>query len=150
MLYGSPLAINVKSISGTEVGTLSAPLRFDPVGTTAQPIILIEDIWLPYSKTDLSTTVTTVKSSAGSVGAYSLYNPSIAITFIQFFDISGTVTLGTTVPVWTLAIPTLATLNLSIPFGGITFANAIKIAATTTALGLTAPATALIVNLIYK
>lgn len=94
----------------------------------------------PFLANALSTTVVTVKGSAGTLGSYYCTNPSVADTFIQIFDISGTVTLGTSTPKWSIRIPTLGAANLSMM--GLTFANAIKVAATTTATGSSAPATA--------
>jgi hypothetical protein len=68
--------------------------------------------------------------------------------FIQFFDaLAANVTLGTTVPTFVLAIPSKGAI-----FGrcaGILFGTAICIAATSTANGLTAPATAQIVQFEY-
>jgi hypothetical protein len=109
--------------------------------------------WTPFLANGLTTTVTTVKSSAGELGAYHCLNPNIASAYVQIFDTSGAVTLGTTVPVLSLGIPA----SSSGPGGGnlewtvgIHFANAIKVAVTTTAIGSTAPSTALDCNFAFK
>jgi hypothetical protein len=106
--------------------------------------------WTPIAETALSTTVQTVKSSAGTLGAYYCYNPNSTVAYVQVFDTSGTVTLGTTVAKWTMGIPPGAAANLGIPMGGLNFASAIKVATTTTATGSTANSTALNCNFGFK
>lgn len=97
----------------------------------------------------LVATVATVKGSAGQLGGYIVYNPNATVAYIQVFDVAGAVTLGTTRP--NLVIPVPPTSGANIEFGkGIAFANAIKIAATTTDSGSTAPGTGLTVTVVYK
>jgi hypothetical protein len=106
--------------------------------------------WTYQIENGLSTTVQTVKSSAGTLGAYYCYNPNTsAAAYVQFFDTSGTVTLGTTTPVWSIGIPASSAANLDL-VPGMTFSNAIKVAATTTATGSTAPTTAIDCNFGYQ
>lgn len=107
----------------------------------------------PSSKaswTAQTTTVRTVKGTAGTVTGYYIYNPNAAVAYVQFFDVASatTVTLGTTVPDITLGIPATAGANLL--GDGLTFSNGIKFACTTTATGLTAPSTGLDVNIYYQ
>lgn len=91
----------------------------------------------------LSTTVKTVKASAGMLAWYNCGNTNAAPVFIQAFDVAGatTVTLGTTVPSFTLALPTSSAIhgNLALPAN---FFKGLKVAATTTATGSTAPGAA--------
>lgn len=99
----------------------------------------------------LSTTVKGVlASTAGKLMSYYCYNPNATVAYVQIFDIAttGGVTLGTTVPKWSIAIPATSAANLS---GlNIAFAAGIQVAATTTAKGLTAPGTALDCNFGYR
>mgnify|MGYP001586664712 CR=1 FL=1 len=97
-----------------------------------------------------TTTVRTVKGTAGTVTGYYVYNPNATVAYVQFFNVASatTVTLGTTVPDLTIGIPATAGANLL--GDGITFSLGIKIACTTTALGLTAPSTGLDVNIYYQ
>jgi hypothetical protein len=90
----------------------------------------------------LVATAQAIKASAGQLYGYYAYNPEAAVTFVHFYNTaSGSVTVGTTNPQMTIAIPAGAAANLTMPFG-ITFSNAgWSCAATTTAGGNGAPAT---------
>lgn len=99
------------------------------------------------SNTAITNTVVTVKGSAGTFGGYFIYNANSSVAYLQVFDVSGSVTLGTTRPDLVFALPAGAAANLEIA-NGVAFANAIKIAATTTASGSSAPSTALDVGMI--
>ena len=98
----------------------------------------------PVLANALSTTVVTISSGAAELQSYFCHNPSAATAFVQMFDISGTVTLGTSTPKWSIGIPAGQSGNLSQM--NLKFTNAIKVAATTTATGSSAPATALVCN----
>jgi hypothetical protein len=98
----------------------------------------------------LVATAQAVKASAGKVYGYYLYNPEAAVTFVHFYNTaSGSVTVGTTNPLFTLQIPPGSAANL-IGEIGVTFGTAITIAATTTAGGNTAPATGVSATVFYK
>lgn len=90
----------------------------------------------------LVATAQVIKASAGQLYGYYAYNPEAAVTFVHFYNTAaGSVTVGTTNPLFTIAIPAGSAANLSIP-QGITFSNAgWSCAATTTAGGNTAPST---------
>lgn len=90
----------------------------------------------------LVATAQAVKASAGMLYGYYLYNPEAAVTFVHFYNTAAaSVTVGTTNPQMTLAIPAGSAANLMSAIG-IVFSNAgWSIAATTTAGGNTAPAT---------
>jgi hypothetical protein len=105
--------------------------------------------WTPFLDAAQGAAVTTVKSGAGELGAYHCLNPNASAVYVQIFDTSGAVTLGSTVPVLSLGLPASDGGNLEWTMG-IHFANAIKVAATTTATGSTAPGTAVDCNFAYK
>lgn len=90
----------------------------------------------------LVATAQVVKASAGQLYGYYAYNPEAAVTFVHFYNVAAaSVTVGTTNPLITLAIPAGSAANLM--FGiGVAFSNAgWSVAATTTAGGNTAPGT---------
>lgn len=120
-------------VSGTVAATQSGTWTTQPPAAT------------PILENALSTTVKTVSAGAAILDSYYCANPNTAAAYVQIFDISGAVTLGTSTPKWSIRIPpndgaaNLSGVNLN-------FATAIKIAATTTATGSTAPTTALDCN----
>lgn len=105
--------------------------------------------WDTYLNGALSTTVQTVKASDGRFGGYYFFNPNTDPVYIQIFDVSGTVTLGTTTPKLSFGVPKGGGANLEF-LRGIPFANAIKIAATTTPTGSSAPSSAVLAEIFYK
>lgn len=103
------------------------------------------DINTPFLANGLTTSIVTVSASAAVLDGYYCANPGTSAAYVQIFDISGTVTLGTSVPKMTFRIPPNdGAANLSQLAIG--FTSAIKVGATTTALGGSAPATALDCN----
>jgi len=98
----------------------------------------------PVLEAGLTTTVKTVKGTAGSVVLLTCANTNASVTFVQVFDVASatSVTLGTTVPKLVVPVPASGVGMLSIS-NAIRFPNGIKAAATTTATGNTAPGTAL-------
>lgn len=99
----------------------------------------------------LTNTVLPVGPDPGmvNVSLITFYNPAAAASWLQMFDAAmpNDVTLGTTLP--TLSIPLPTTGAQAIPFPqGCQFLNGLQIAATTTATGSSAPATAVEVNLV--
>ncbi len=98
----------------------------------------------------LVATAQAAKAAAGKVFGYYIYNPESAVTFVHFYNTAqGSVTVGTTNPLFTLPIPPTSAANLMSEIG-ITFGTAITVAATTTAGGNTAPATGVSLTLWYK
>lgn len=151
--------VNLRNASGTEIGTLAAALRTDPTGATTQPVsgsVALNPTttggWSIFSNTALTSTVVAVKSSAaGQIGGWVFHNPSAATTFIQFFNVAtaGAVTIGSTTPTFVFALAAGASANVEFA-NGIAFSSGIQVAATTTATGSTAPATALVAGVFYK
>ncbi len=96
----------------------------------------------------LVATKQTIKASAGQIYGYYAFNPEAATTFVHFYN-TDTVTVGTTNPQMSIAIPAGSAANLTLPFG-ILFDTAISCSATTTAGGNGAPATGVSLVVWYK
>jgi hypothetical protein len=94
--------------------------------------------WTPVTKTAITNSSVTIKASAGQLGYAQCDNNNAAWTYVQFFDATSPV-LGTTVNI--LMLPPNLSAGLVIPLVGLQFSNSIKVAATTTPTGSTAPAT---------
>lgn len=87
-----------------------------------------------------TTTVRQPKLTAGWLGTIVAYNPNSVVSYIQFFDLATTVTLGTTTPDEVFAVPPLSTLVVD---SGARYLKGIQFACSTTATGNTAPSTGL-------
>jgi hypothetical protein len=96
--------------------------------------------------TGVAETAIFVRGESCDVQAYHLYNGSNALAFVQFFDTAAP-TVGTTVPKWSIGIPTLVHAFMSFPVAGLYFQGGLWVAATTTVGGSSAPSAALTVNL---
>lgn len=116
---------------------------------TTTPVPATTNGWTPFLDNGQGTTVTTVKGTAGELGAYHCLNPNAAVSYVQIFDTSSTVTLGVTTPVLSLGLPANDGGNLEWTIG-VHFANGIKVAVTTTATGSTGPSTNVDCNFGYK
>ena len=141
--------INVRITPGTfatdpsptvaiQSGTITANLN--PLATTG---------WSFQRYSAQTTTVQTLKGSQGVIGGWYIYNPNTSVAYVQIFNTTGAVTLGTTAPDLTLGIPASAGANVEFT-QGIMLTNGIKLAATTTPTGSTAPSTGLEINMFYK
>jgi hypothetical protein len=107
--------------------------------------------WTPKLLNSLSTTVTGIKSSAGQIGYIQCWNPNASVSYIQLFDaLSGSVTLGSTVPKLSIGVPPTNSTGFVLPLVGVQFASAISTAVTTTATGNAAPSTAVDCNAAYN
>ncbi|HSX31230.1 MAG TPA: hypothetical protein VLE99_04900 [Candidatus Saccharimonadales bacterium] len=110
--------------------------------------------WSVSSQTSLTTTAT-VSGSAGKFAGYMFINLNSTPAYIQVFDTTGAVTLGSTTPTFVIPIPANGTpangvgANLEMTVG-IGMSNGIKIAATTTATGATTVTTGLTGFVLYK
>lgn len=93
--------------------------------------------------TALTSTAQAIKASAGQLYGYYVYNPNATAAYVQFYNTAqGSVTVGTTNPLFMLTIPAASAANLMFTHGVI-FSTAISWAATSTAGGNGAPTTAL-------
>ena len=133
---------------GSSSITVDAPVG-TPVFTTPTPSST--GGWTPYTNAALSSTKTQITASACTVGSISVHNPAAATTYLQVWDLaSASVTVGTTAATEYYGIPAGASSNITIPDGGFHHGTGLTIAATTTATGSGAPATALVITIGYK
>jgi len=97
----------------------------------------------------IGNTATAVKTSAGQVYGWYFYNNNSAMSYVQFFNtVTGSTTVGTTAPVYSLGIPPNGGANVFLPHG-IAHSTAITIAITTTRAGSTSPANTVDYNVFY-
>lgn len=101
--------------------------------------------------TALTNTAQVIKASAGQLYGWFIYNPNATAQFVQLYNTAaGSVTVGTTNPLFMLTIPATSGANVEFT-NGITFSNAgWSAAATSTAGGTGAPSTALDAVFFYK
>ncbi len=93
--------------------------------------------------TALTSTAQAIKATAGVLDGYFIYNPNATAQFVQFYNTAqGSVTVGTTSPLFMLTIPPASAANCSFP-KGVSFSTAMSWSATSTAGGNGAPTTAL-------
>jgi hypothetical protein len=98
----------------------------------------------------ITATATSIKASAGQVYGYYFYNPNASVAYVQFFNTaSGSVTLGTTAPVYSLGIPASSAANVQFACG-VAHSTAITIAVTTTRAGSTSPGSSVDYNVWYQ
>lgn len=147
-----PVSLTSTTVTGTVAVTESGTWTVQP-GNTANttPWLIAQATTTPVLKNGLTNAASAVVSStAATLSSYYVYNPNSSVAYIQLFDVAtaGAVTLGTTVPKWSIGIPATSGANLSNV--NLSFANGIQVAATTTATGLTAPSTALDANFSYR
>lgn len=102
------------------------------------------------SGTALTNSAQAIKASAGQLYGWLIYNPNDEVSFVNVYNAtSGSVTVGTTVPLFHFPVPAGAAANLS-GAHGIAFGTAISASATKTAGSNTAPDTALEAVFFYK
>lgn len=101
--------------------------------------------------TALTSTAQAIKASAGQIYGWYIYNPNSSAQFVQLYNTaSGSVTVGTTNPLFMLTIPATAAANI-LGTSGIEFTNAgFSCSATSTAGGSGAPSIALDAVFFYK
>lgn len=86
----------------------------------------------------------------GWVRALHIYNPAVAASYVQFFDAVSVadISVGTTLPVWSVGCNTLATIDLTDL--QLQFTKGCYVVATTTSTGNTPAATGVNVNVAYE
>lgn len=97
----------------------------------------------------ITNTATAVKAAAGQVYGWYIYNPNASAVYVQFFNTAtGSTTVGTTTPVYSIGIPATSGANVFNAIG-IAHSTAITIAITTTRAGSTAPGSSVDYNVFY-
>jgi hypothetical protein len=138
-LSTAPYSAAILQVGQATAANLKATANLTPLGSGGNSM----------ATAALLATATQVKSGPGQVYGYDIHNPNAAISYVQFFNTAvGSVTVGTTTPVYVVGIPANSRASVEWPMG-LAFSTAIVIAATTTRGGNTAPGTALDVNIIY-
>lgn len=164
------LDINIKSgnlttLPVTNAGTFAVQnTAATPAGTNAIGTVNLSPTasggWSAYGLGNTTnaalTTTQTVSAAAGKFGGYmTLINLNSSPVYIQVFDTTGAVTLGTTAPVFVIAIPANSTAangvaaNMELA-NGLAITNGIKIAATTTSNGSSTVATGVTGTILFK
>ena len=77
-----------------------------------------------------TTNATSVKASAGTVYNITASNTGAAAAFVKFYNLAAAPTVGTSVPVFTMAIPASGTVTIAPALIGIRFATGIALAIT--------------------
>jgi len=94
---------------------------------------------------NVTNSATAANASPTKMRAYVVGNNNSTVCYLQFFDVaSGSVSLGSTAPKFSLLFPALGGGNALVSF---TFATAMTVAATTTRTGSTACTNGLDVNI---
>lgn len=94
-------------------------------------------------------TATALKASAGQLYSLVLANPNASAVWVQLFNkATGSVTLGTTAPDWSVMVPAGGVVVWNNDLG-LAFGTAISFACTTTRAGATGPAATCDVNAGY-
>lgn len=100
--------------------------------------------------TSFNATKQSIKTAAGNLYGYHIYNPNTTVIYVQMFAaLTASVTLGTTAPTMVIAVPAGGWADSPTTAPGIAFSTGIVTAATTTATGSTGPTTNLLANFWY-
>jgi hypothetical protein len=100
-----------------------------------------------YYTATMGATATSVKASAGQLYGFVFGNSNTSAVYVQIFDATS-VTLGTTVPKFSIFVPAGGGVVRDFS-NGVAFATGIMYACTTTRGGLTAPTNTVDVNFDY-
>jgi hypothetical protein len=132
---------------------LAIAIALAPLSALAQSIInsgpvVSQTGFSAYLANATTNTVRSVKTSPGVLAFVQCYSGNASVTYLQVFALPSTsVTLGTTTPAMSFAIGPTSTVTEFMSPIGILMPGGISIAATTTATGSTAPASAIDCNL---
>jgi hypothetical protein len=145
------LLLNQSSLSGSSplnsglAGASGSTLNQAPVPVVPSSLQGLN----PFFNGNLTAAVVPVKSYPGSLNGWMISNPNATTIYIQCFDSTAPVVLGTTVPSFVLSIPPSGAANI-LGIAGVSFTNGLQVAATTTYSGNTAPGTGMVVTLFFK
>jgi len=121
--YYSATPLNTFGVTAGQYGTW-----------TTQPIAGTVGGWSRTKYLAQTTTVQTLKGTAGNLGGYDIYNPNASVAYLQLFDVASatSVTLGTTVPDLVIGVPATSAARIEYT-DGIAMTNGMKLACTATA-----------------
>lgn len=143
--------VTIQNASGSAIGTVTVQNANSSAPVFGQLVPGTTLGWTSVLVNGITTTVTTVKSSAGKVSKLYCYNPNSSVAYVQVFNATpSSVTLGTTTPLGSYGIPATNAAGYAMATLGENYSAAISVAATTTVKGLTAPSTALDCNVSYN
>lgn len=157
----SNASVNVSQIAGTaasvNTGNADAGTQRVVVATNQPAIPVTQSPTTSgglsvYRNIDLGATGVNIKSSAGQVYGWYIFNNATSTRYIKLYDKATTPTVGTDTPVMTLGIPGSSAANVSFT-NGVAFSAGIGIGATTAVAdaSVAAPGTNdLVVNINYK
>lgn len=98
-----------------------------------------------------ATLVTNTTTGPINMAYYNIGNPNSTLAYLQFFDaLAANVTVGTTPPLMTVAVPAFGGVVDTWPMESVQFKTGIVIAATTTPTGSTNPTSALTLQIFTK
>ncbi len=118
-------------------------------GGGGNSVSIIHNPWESVIALNQKASVTTISSNSGALGGYMIANTNATVAYLQIFDTTGAVNVGTTTPDAVFGIPATASANVEFT-NGIKINNGIKIACTTTASGNGAPTNGLDMTLLYE
>jgi len=140
--------------TGTSAGAQRVVLSSDSTGPVAisqttpgstngvSPVLSGTGGWAPVNLVGLTNTAVSIKASAGQLGMLYCYNPNSSNeVYVQVFNQSGGITVGSTTPAMSVGIPPVQNGGFPMNFPGIQFTTAMSVAATSTPTGGTAPGT---------
>lgn len=136
---GSPVIASIAAYNGSTLDVLeddaNRNLKVTPQVTTTGG-------WTPVFKASLSTTVFSIKSSAGQLAKVTCDGTNTVLAYLQIFNLaSGSVSLGTTTPVDVEPLQVGLNSGFAMSGEGLQFGTAISAAVTTTPTGSTATGT---------
>jgi hypothetical protein len=140
---------NVIGVSGHPMvvdGTVTATLT---ANSTVTDVPAISGGWSSIVAQALSNVAVTVKSTAGQLGGYSIFNPNSATEYVFFYNTASSTIGSTSNLLYQIGIPGGAAANVE--FGkGIAFSTCIYVAASSSPTSSVAPTAGLIVTTLYK
>jgi len=134
----------------TSAGARGAGVGAAQVGTWTPTPTPATSGGLTIATGSIQATATAVKATAGQLYAYDIYNGGSAVSYMQLFNATtANVTLGSTTPTASIAIPATSRATFTTELG-IAYATAITVAFTTTRTGSTNPSANCDYNIYYK
>jgi len=143
----NPIPLAAGSASVVVSGTFWQATQ--PVSGSVTTVPATSGGWSSSVTQAMTDTAVTVKSSAGQLGGYIIFNPSVATCWVFFYNVASPSIGSTTSLLAQVGVP--AGGGAHIEFGqGIAFSTGIYAATSSSSTSAVAPATALQVTVLYK